>query len=188
MKYKMIYSLIAMSMLGICGPAFASEGGSDGFAAAQNLNYMHLPGPDQMMGVSAPTGSLGRYRFVAGSAFTPRRSDQTVIYLGAGCMYSNFAITTSLELPDSALINGVRLYYYSTSPTEDVRLYLTTYPGDGDFYDLLTGLSTTSSGYSSEYFSLTPAVTVDNFSTSTALTASMNPNTRFCGMRVFYTE
>lgn len=179
---------IALAMFGLCQPALASEGTSDGFPPAQNLSFNHVPGSDQDLdGTMTSMGGGSTYLFVAGSAFTPRTSAQTVTYPGGGCSYSTDALTTSLELPDFAQIEGVRVYYYSTNPSANVGLFLTTYPGDGSSNDLLTGTSSFSSGYSDEYFDAVPALTVDNLGGSYVLTATMDAGTRFCGMRVFYT-
>lgn len=177
---------IAMALSAVCLPALAAEGTFDGFPPAQNLNYTHLPGADQAIDGIAGIGGGSAYLFIAGSAFTPRTSGQTVSYPGGGCSYSSGALTTSLELPNGAMIEGVRLYYYSTSPTDNVGLFLTTYPGNGTSNDPLQGTSTSGGGYIDEYYNLDTAVAVNNASGSYVLTATMQPNTRFCGMRVFY--
>lgn len=185
---KMFAASIALAMFGLCQPALANEATSDGFPRAQNFSVNHVPGSDQDLdGTTAPSGFGSTYLFVAGSAFTPRRSAQMVTYPGGGCSYSTDALTTSLELPDFAEIYGVRVYYYSTNESDNVGLFLTNYPGDGTSDDLLTGTSSFSSGYSDEYFEADPALTVDNLSGSYVLTATMDAGTRFCGMRVFYT-
>lgn len=184
---KMFAASIAIAILGTCLSASATEATSEGFPPAQNLNFYHVPGADQAVdGMTAPMGGTD-YLFLAGSAFTPRNSSQTVTYPGGGCAYSDEALTTSLELPNSAVIEGVRLFYYSNSSTDNVTLFLTTYPGDGTANDLLIGASTASSGYADQYFPVGSPVSIDNLSGSYVLTASIEPNTRFCGMRVFYT-
>lgn len=178
---------IAAALLCICLPALASEASSDGFPPAQNLNYTHIPGADQAF--DRPPGLLGgeSYLFIAGSAFTPRTSSQTVTYPGGGCSYSTAALTTSLEMPDGATISGVRVYYYNVTPLAALGMFLTTYPGNGTSSDLLTGNLTSSSGYSSEYIGFTNPLLIDNFTGAYALTATTAAGTRLCGMRVFYT-
>ena len=187
--FRNIFGLsIAVSLVGVCQPVFANEGDADSFPPAQNLNHFDAPGADQLVeGVASPMGSTSRYLFVAGSAFTPRTSSQTVTYPGAGCTYSDQGLTTSLELPTGALIQGVRLYYYSLSSTANLSLFLTNYPGDGTFTDLISGTTASSAGgYLNDYFSPASAIAVDNVSGSYVLSATMQANTRFCGMRVFY--
>ncbi len=177
---------VAAALVCAGSPAFANEATSDGFPPAQNLSYYNVPGADQATdGVAAPFAGSA-YLFLAGSAFTPRTSSQTVTYSGGGCSYSDAALTTSLELPDNAMIQGVRLFYYSTAPANLVGMFLTRYTGDGSFTDLLTGTSTISTGYASEYFSLPAPVAIDNSGQSYALTATMVAGARLCGMRVFY--
>ena len=177
----------AVALFGFCVYASADEGSSDGFPPAQNLTYTDISGADQAINGTAGALADDAWLFIAGSAFTPRTSGQTVTYPGAGCAYANLALTTSLELPDYAMIKGVRLYYYSTSPSKKVDLYLTKYPGDGSHTDLLIGISTTSGSYANEYYELPTPVTVNNFNGALVLIALMDPDTRFCGMRVFYT-
>lgn len=179
---------MAMAMFGVSLTASASEATSEGFPPAQNLNYFHVPGADQAIdGMAAPLGVYA-YLFIAGSAFTPRTSSQTVSYPGGGCTYSDAALTTSLELPSNAEIQGVRLYYYNTTPASTVHVFLTTYPGDGSLSDQLSSPSTLSTGYASEYFPFATPLVVDNFNQAYVLTASMNPSTRLCGMRVYYSQ
>ncbi len=185
---KMIYSLIAMSMLGMCSPAFASEGGSDGLRSPNNFSSAHLPSLDQTADINAPAGLGGNYLFIAGSAFTPRTSTQTVTYPGGGCAYSTGALTTSLELPDFALVDGVRLYYYSNNASANVGMFFTSYDGSGNSTDRLTGTTSFSSGYSDEYFSSATAVTIDTLSNAYVLTATMDAGAQLCGMRVFYSN
>ena len=184
---KMTGIAAVVTLLAASVPVFASEGTSNGIPSVQNFHYTHLPGADQS--IDGTTGILGgsAYLFVAGSAFTPRTSAQTVTYPGGGCVHSNLAVTTSLELPDSATIEGVRVFYYNTNPSAGIGLFLTNYTGVGGSFDLLTGTTTSGAGYNSEYFAAGAAQIVDNFAGSYVLTATMAADTRFCGMRVFYT-
>lgn len=167
--------------------ALATEGTANGEPPRQNVNYTHLPGADQGLdGIAAPSGGSD-YLFIAGSAFTPRTSAQTVSYPGGGCLYSNDAVNTSLELPDGAVVEGARLYYFSNSPTDNLELYLNRFPGNGSFSNFLSGETTYSSGYVDEYFFASPTITIDNLSGAHVLVVVMEPNTRFCGVRLFYT-
>ena len=177
---------IATALLAACLPALAAEGTIDGFPPAQNLDYTHLPGADQETDGTTGISGGSAYLFIAGSAFTPRTSAQAVTYPGGGCLYSTGALTTSLELPNNAVIEGVRLYYYSTDPADTIGMFLTNYPGNGTSTDLRQGTSTSGGGYIDEYYDLDPSAVVNNAGSSYVLTATMAPNTRFCGMRVFY--
>src|SRR5690606_34327933 len=108
-------------------------------------------------------------------------------YPGAGCTYSNLALTTDIQLPDGAKILGVRSFYYNNNqPSDSLTMFLSSYDGAGGLTDHLVMASTFSNGYEDEYASLAMPLLVDNFSQAYVLTATMNSGIRFCGMRVFY--
>ena len=163
----------------------ATEASFDGAEEPGNHVVFHAPGADEA-GLFAPTGAANDYLFVAGSAFNARTSTQTVTYPGAGCINSTAAVTTDLQLPQGAEIQGIRTYYYDMASAGSVGTYLTVYDGAGGSSDLLNQDSTLESGYASEYFNLAVPVVVDNLAQSYVLTANMAANLRFCGMRVFY--
>ena len=175
-----------MALLGTCLPVLATEGTLDGFAPPQDISFTHWPGADQEIDSTPGILAGSTYLFVAGSAFTPRTSSQTVSYPGGGCSYSDGALTTSLELPEQAEVHGVRVYYYSPSPPARVALFLTIYPGNGSSTDLMMSSTSYGGGYTTEYFPTLSPLMIDNASGSYVLTATMEPGTRVCGMRVFY--
>ncbi|MGB0134279.1 hypothetical protein [Dokdonella sp.] len=183
---------IAVALGAACLPAFASEATTDGFPPAQNFNYTHLPGADQAADGAAELLGASAYLFVAGSAFTPRDSSATVTYPGGGCStissltVASGYLLTSLELPTNAVIQGLRLYYYSPVAGNRVRAGVATYTGDGGTTDLLFVTSTESTGYTSEYFPLATPATVDNANQSYALLGSTETGTRLCGIRLLY--
>lgn len=189
MTKRIVRVAVAASLFGACLTAFATEATSDGFPPAQNLDYHHGPGPDLAAdGSTGPSGVIGsQYLFIAGSAFTPRSNSQSVSYPGGGCSTTDGAVTTSLELADGAVVQGVRLYYYNNGlPGSAVRVFLTTYTGLGGSTDLIGANSTESIGYSSEYFAAASPLVIDNVNQSHVLTSNMDANLRLCGMRVFY--
>lgn len=185
MLRTMIGVSIAVALLGTCLPGLAAEGTIDGFPPAQNLDYTDLPGADQS--INGTNGVSSAYLFLSGSAFTPRTSSQTVTYPGGGCLYSDDYVNTSLELPDGAVIQGIRLYYYNTDPTRNVNIVLNTFTGAGAFTNLLDAPSTSSGGFTDEYFVLSSPTTVNYSTRSYVLVAGTGTGTRLCGMRVFYT-
>lgn len=186
MLKTMIGTSIALALLGASVPILADEGTTDGFPPARNLSYTDVPGADQAItGTNAVLGDA--HLFLAGSAFTPRTSAQAVTYPGGGCLYSDGVVNTSLDLPTGAVINGVRLYYYSTASTSKVEIILNTFTGGGSFSNLLDKSSNFSSGYTNEYFALSTPASVDNYAKSYALVAATDADARFCGVRVFYT-
>lgn len=185
MLKNIIGASIATALLSICATAHSHDQNSDRVPKAHNGSYANVLGTKK--GIDEEAVLLeSKYLFIAGSAFTPRTSSQTVTYPGAGCTYSSDALTTSLELPDDAMINGVRLYYYSTDASSNVTAGVTRYNGAGTFTDLVFETSSGSTGYTDEYFGLSTPKLVDNYSESLALVASTDTGTRFCGMRVFY--
>ena len=188
MKKKILSIAAAVALLGGCPFAFATEATTDGFPPAQNLNYHHMPGPDMAAdGAITPAGVAGQYLFVAGSAFTPRKSGQIITYPGGGCTNtSSDWVLTSLELPDGAEVLGLRLYYYNNGSAGSVSGALTSYTGAGGSSDLLVGTSTENIGYSSEYFPATTPLVIDNFAKSYALLGTTGIDLRLCAIRVFY--
>jgi hypothetical protein len=170
--------------------AYAAEASSEGpgFPEAQNLNYFHAPGPDEDARMSAAPSGSDQYLFIAGSAFTPRTSAQTVTYPGSGCTFSDAAVTTDVQLPSGTSVLGVRLYYYDMATTGGVGIFFTNYNGAGATSDLITATSTMESGYSSEFFGAPASVIIDNSSGSYVLTATMAPGLRFCGARLFLSQ
>jgi hypothetical protein len=182
-------SLLAVAILATaCANALAAEASSEGsgFPQPYNFNYIHAPGADEdARAATAPAGTSA-YQFVAGSAFTSRTSTQSVTYPGSGCKFSDGALTTDVQLPSGATVNGVRLYYYNNAAPGSVGLFFTNYDGAGNFNDLLADSSTMSTGYSSEYFPLPTPHVINNANTAYVLTATMSANLRFCGARVFY--
>lgn len=170
--------------------AHAAEASSEGpgFPEAQNFNYIHAPGPDEDARLGAAPAGSNQYLFVAGSAFTPRSSAQTVSYPGSGCTFSDAAVTTDVQLPSGTEVLGVRLYYYDMATAGSVGIFFTNYNGAGGTSDLITGSSTLESGYSSEFFSPPASVFIDNTSGSYVLTATMAAGQRFCGARLFIAQ
>lgn len=178
---------IAAMLLGSGLPVFAVDG-IGAVPVSEGINYTHMPGPDMADdGIAAPAGVISNhYLFLVGSAFTPRSSSQTVTYAGGGCSNSSAALTTSLELPQGASILGVRLFFNNNGTPNAVGMFLSTYPGNGDVTDELTGTSSASAGYTSVYFSPPAPLIVDNLSQAYVLTATTLGSSRVCGMRVFY--
>jgi hypothetical protein len=170
--------------------ARAAEASSEGpgFPEAHNFSYTHALGPDEDARVGASPAGSDQYLFVAGSAFSPRTSTQTVSYPGAGCIFSDSAVTTDVQLPSGTEVLGVRLYYYDMATLGNVNIFFTNYDGAGDGSDLISGSSTLESGFSSEFFSAPASVFIDNASGSYVLIANMATGLRFCGARLFISQ
>lgn len=178
---------IALAMCGLCQPALASEGTSEGFPPQENYNYYHVPGPDIAADGTAALLGGSEYLFVAGSALTPRASSTTITYPGGGCISSTGDfVLTSLNLPQGAEVIGIRLYYYNNGSASSANVALTSYSGSGGSSDLIFGTASGNTGYLSEFFGPATPLLIDNGGQSYAMLASMGAGLRVCGMRVFY--
>lgn len=96
--------------------------------------------------------------------------------------------TTNLQLPDNALVQGVRLFYFATD-----------LPGGSATMWRFNGASastlghvqaTTQTGYGSHYAALDVPYTVDYVAGTPGLVAKLvqSPQYHFCGARVFYND
>jgi hypothetical protein len=166
--------------------AMAGEATSDGATAPHdNISFFNAYGADDAA-MADPQGIAQSYLFFAGSALSARTSSQSVSYISAGCIATNGAVTTDLQLPDGADVQGVRMFYYNQGQAGDVTAFLTSYDGAGGLVDHLAASSTMDEGYASEYFALTTPLVVDAFTQSLVLTANIDAGLRLCGLRVFY--
>lgn len=175
----------------VCTAAMAVDGMHGENAAQGEVGFDGAFGEDAlaMDGTSLRSASGNQYQFIAGSAFTARASSQVIQYPGAGCTYTNGAVTTNLQLPEGAEILGVRTYYYNNGePGNAVATYLTSYDGEGGYTDYLYTSSTKSNGYHNELHQPVSPIPVDNYSNAYVLTATMTTGSglRFCGMRILY--
>ncbi len=145
------------------------------------------PQPDQ------PAASALEYLWIAGSSFHPLDSSTTYSYPGSGCIAktggSNSAFAHRVVLPQGAVVNYLRLYYYDTS-TSTVTAFFTTYDGAGNFNERSNVASVNqAAGYGS---ALSPLMnfTVDQFSSAINVAVNLgaqNDSTlRFCGVRIAY--
>lgn len=134
------------------------------------------------------------YRNYSGLVFHGRNdSDEYEVHGQDGCIRPTrpgTEVTMPLMLPDNALIQVVRLYYYDTDPDGDIRLWLTEYPGDGSYRDLVSISSQGGNGYGTAvshrfYY---PVWTVSGWDIrGLALTVRFSAGSgqqRLCGVRV----
>ncbi|MCB1567179.1 MAG: hypothetical protein KDI78_16485 [Xanthomonadales bacterium] len=170
------------------GFTVAAEVTSDGLKQPFEARpiYNSAPGADEAALSKATTA--GFYQFIAGSAFNPRTSTQTVSYPGAGCTFSDANLTTDVQLPDGAVLEGIRFFYYDAGGTGGVTIYMTTYDGLGNYTDIGAVGSTLETGYSSEYLDIDPGHVVDNGSNAYVVIVNTNSGTRFCGARIYYVQ
>lgn len=130
------------------------------------------------------------YYYVAGSTLTTRDSTSGWGYSGVGCVSlanGDELFTVSLELPEGARIDYLRLFYRDTSASNGMA-WLTTYDGAGNFTDLTSVSSAGNGGYGT---TLSPYLghVVNNASRAYVLNwaANQTGNTmQLCGLRVAY--
>jgi hypothetical protein len=147
--------------------------------------------PDGSVQTTAPGVEFLR---AAGAVFVPRRSDTSFSYGGAGCLQRDGTTGESyflhgLTLPDRALVDYLRVYYYDDDVSSDIRAALYTYDGYGNYRLIAEAVSSASPGYSSTgsgFF----AHTVDNMTESLAVLADFGGGSgsdlQFCGIRIRY--
>lgn len=149
-------------------------------------------------GVTA--GSLA-WQMIPPFTFVPRASDWEYSYASGGCIYhtggSNAFMTHKLQVPQNAVIDAIRVFFYDDAPGSgaNVRLWLTSYDGQGKWEDRSSVGSSDSGGYGSEWASASYAV---DYSTPHASGESINlvvdlgsagdSSLRFCGARIRFVE
>ena len=131
---------------------------------------------------------------IAGSTFTPRDSTTTFSYSGGGCMQRNSNVgdswfTHELQLPEGALIDFLRVYFYDNSASYDIFSELWAFDGAGGTTLIAEADSSGTPGYSSagsDFF----AHVVDNINQSLVLVASIQAGVgsalQLCGVRIRY--
>lgn len=177
---------LLVALAGTFDRVHAQESSSSSPSGAAPAFFMHAPGADDAVESVDGTSATERYLFVPAAAFVRRSSTQTLTVPAPGCVDSSGMLNADLQLPKGAVIRGVRTYYYNQGQSGVVRTWLTSYDGAGVYTDHIGADSTTSSGYSSQYFPAPAPLTVDPYLLSYVLNARIDPNLRMCGMRVFY--
>jgi hypothetical protein len=130
----------------------------------------------------------------AGSNFQPRSSATTFSYLGGGCIQrdSNVGdswLTIDLQVPEGAIIDFLRVYYFDNTATYDINSELWAFDAAGGTTQIAEADSAGSPGYSSAgsgFF----AHTVDNVNESLVVVASIQggvgSSLALCGIRIRY--
>jgi hypothetical protein len=132
------------------------------------------------------------YKFISANTFVPYDDDMTYAYGGAGCVYrtggTRFANHT-LQLPQGAEIDYVRVFFYDNDASYDAGVYLYAYDGYGAFTEIRRVTSSGTPGQGSQgsgFFSYF----VDNQAEALSLTLDYglggNQNVQICGVRLRY--
>jgi len=143
-------------------------------------------------GISA-VAEVSYFHRIAGTVFTPRRSDTEYEYGGSGCLtrkdnFGDSYFYADLQIPDGAILDYLRVYYYDTSAL-NMRAALYSYDGYGN-YTLITEVTGSgTAGYGSMgsgFFSYQ----VDTENEALVVLADFDGSTdstlRFCGVRFRY--
>jgi hypothetical protein len=185
MHIKSMLCTVLAAVFLCLGDVHAQESSADENGRGLPPMFQHLAGADDVLATPSATN---RYLFVPAAAFVRRSHTDSLINTGNGCIYTNGStLNADLQLPAGAVIQGVRLYYYTPGAGDALRMWVTRYDGAGGMADLTSDITTQTGGYFNEYFAADPVVTIDPFSYSYALNARFTgADTRLCGMRVFY--
>jgi hypothetical protein len=141
-------------------------------------------------------GSQATQFFVraSGSNFVPRDSTATFSYSGGGCLQRDSNVgdswfTYDVQIPDGAVIDFLRVYYYDNNATYDINSELWAFDGAGGTTLIAEADSSGTLGYSStgsDFFSHT----VDTLSESLVVVASIQggvgDSLEICGIRLRY--
>lgn len=135
--------------------------------------------------------ATSKFMFIPASTFVPRDDDMTFVYDGAGCIYrtgGTYFSQFSVQLPEGAEIDFIRLYFYDNNPTYDARVELYTYDGFGssDYIKMvkssgIPGQSSIGSGFFSHV--------VQNTTEALSLTLiyeTTGTTLKICGVRIRY--
>ena len=155
-------------------------------APGNGIDFDDTSGPDSVDGLG------NQYLRIAGSSFVPRHAVTDAIFAGAGCIRPSVAgaiFTADLQLPDGAVVNYVRTYYYNDGVSAGISTHLTDFDGLGGTVQHTDFTTSTSTGYAS---TLSPpvALTITPMTHSYSMVVVINStstNLRFCGVRIQYT-
>ncbi|HSX59590.1 MAG TPA: hypothetical protein VLF18_05280 [Tahibacter sp.] len=176
---------------------FALVAATAGAAAAASELSPPTPGNgpylDDTSGPDAVDGlGTNRYLRIAGSSFVARHATTDSIFATAGCIRSSDTgaiFTADVQLPNGAVVNYVRTYYYNDGVSANIATHFTDFDGAGDSTEHTSFTTNTSTGYAS---TLSPqiAVTITPMTHSYSMVVVINStstNLRFCGVRIQYT-
>jgi hypothetical protein len=163
------------------------EGQTDTAVTAPNV-------PEAELEVNPAAPQAQHFMRAAGSNFQPRDSTSTFSYSGGGCTQRNSNVgdswfTLDLQLPNGAVIDFMRVYYYDDSSTYDINSELWAFDGAGGTTLIAEADSTENPGFSasgSGFFTHT----VDNLNESLVIVASIQggvgADVQLCAVRVRY--
>lgn len=114
----------------------------DSFAAAEDITAVF---EEEKSSLDADLTSSSHFYFLSANTFVPNDDDMTYNYHSAGCMYRTGGSSWtehSLELPQGAEIDYLRICYYDNDPVNNALAYLAAYDGYGNTTVMTTVSST----------------------------------------------
>lgn len=140
----------------------------------------------------APQAEL--FKRVAGSNFQPRDSTTTYSYSGGGCMQRDANVgdswfTVDLQMPEGAVIDYLRVYYYDNDNNYDINSELWAFDGAGGTTLIAEADSSGAPGYSSagsDFFSHPVDNLNETLAVVTSIQGGVGADLQLCGIRVRY--
>lgn len=141
----------------------------------------------------AALNASDQFKFISANGFTPYDSTMTYGYAGGGCMYrsggSGFS-EYSLQLPQGAEIDYLRIYYYDNDPVNDAGAFLFAFDGYGNYTELASAISSGASAVHTSAGSGFFSHFVDNTNEAVAIRltygGATTTNLAICGVRIRY--
>jgi hypothetical protein len=141
---------------------------------------------------SAPSATI-YFKFISANTFVPFDDEMTYNYYTSGCMYRTGGSSYtehSLELPQGAEIDYLRVYFYDNDATHDAAAHLYAYDGLGGSTTIATvsssGATATYTSEGSGYFSHVVDNAEEALSLSLYYGSATTSALRICGVRIRY--
>jgi hypothetical protein len=134
-----------------------------------------------------------QFKFISANGFTPYDSTMTYVYDGGGCVYRTGGAQFSeysLELPQGAEIEFMRIYFYDNDPVNDAGAILFAYDGFGNY--TMVGSVSSSGAHAihgsavSDLFSHFVDNVNESLSIRLAYIGGTTSNLSICGVRIRY--
>ena len=132
------------------------------------------------------------YKRIAGPAFQPRTSTTThAVQASGGCIYPTASaagvFVADLDVPDGAIIDYLRVYWYDAHASLDSYAWITRYDDRGALTDLVEVKSTGSGGYGTSLGGLNHTVNTATDSLVVNWRGNVvGGDSQLCGVRVRY--
>jgi len=139
-----------------------------------------------------PRGESGySYLRLSGSTFHPFDSTGEYSYRSSGCIYGTggeYRFVRGLILPEGAILDSIRFFYYDNSSSAYLSAYFTTYDGSGNFAQTNIGNSSADGyGFIERRINLKNDENVGPMNLTVAFNGDRGSDVAFCGVRVRYT-